>query len=303
LPPNLFQRVQPLYTDALFDQPCYDSVFEGKQSARIFVDDADMPTSALMCRSYEYFPAGVVAPALRQFIADAPEEAEVFASFYGYAPLNAGWKDALLALADESAVPLEVIGRCNFQWQPGTPLLDWRARLPAGGRIVPIDRALAERLDREFYPVPFIKYDWGSYEAYEAHGFGFALLMDGAIASSVTATTVSARHALITVATEPDYRRRGLATLVSARFIEHCLERGLLPIWDCDDFNLGSVATARRLSFVERAPFVELALPNRAKPDRTRGLWSPERRADGVTAWRRTSQDMPPQSQAGVRGG
>ncbi|MCC6802377.1 MAG: GNAT family N-acetyltransferase [Anaerolineae bacterium] len=282
LPPALFDRVQPLYAAAPFDQPCYDSVFEGKQAARIFVDDADAPESALMCRSYEFFPAGVVAPVLRRFIADAPDEAGVFAEFYGYAPLNTGWKDALLA-----DFPYEVIGRCNFQWQPGTPLLDWRGRLPAEARIVPVDRALAERLDRDYYPVPFVLYDWGSYEAYEAHGFGYAVMVGEAVASSVTATTVSDHHALITVATEPDYRRRGFATLVSACFVEHSLERGLLPVWDTDDDNLGSLATARRLGFVEREPFVELALPNRAKPERSRGLWSSEQRADGVTVWRR----------------
>ena len=63
LPPALFDRVQPLYAAAPFDQPCYDVVFAGWQAARIFVDDADAPTSALMCRSYEFFPAGAVDPA------------------------------------------------------------------------------------------------------------------------------------------------------------------------------------------------------------------------------------------------
>lgn len=282
LPSSLFQRVQPLYADAPFDQPCYASVFEGKQAARIFVDDADAPTSALMCRSYEYFHAGAVSPALRQFTQDAPAEAEVFASFYGYAPLTAAWKDALLA--DQ---PLEIIGRLNFQWQLGTPVFDWRARLPANARVIPVDGALAERLDRDYYPVPFVLYDWGSYVAYEAYGFGFALLIDDAIASTITATTVSDRHALITVATEPAFRRQGWATVVSACFIEHCLERGLLPIWDTDETNLGSAATARRLGFVERPPFVELALPDRAKPEQSRGIWLPHRRPDGVTVWQR----------------
>ncbi len=284
LPPPLFSRARSVYADAPFDQPCYNSVFEGVQQARIFVNDPDAPTTALICRSYEYYPAGAVDPALRQFMRDAPEEADVFASFYGYVPLNDGWKAALLA---ES--PLEVIGRLNFQWELGAPLLDWRARLPADGRIAPVDRAMAERLDREIYPVPFVKYDWGSYDAYEAHGFGFALLIGDSIASTITAITVSQRHALINVATEPPYRKRGLAMLVGARFIEACLERGLLPVWDCDDFNLGSAATARRLGFSEQTPFVELALPDRATPDRSRGVWSPEPRADGVIVWRRTS--------------
>jgi len=275
-------RARALFADAPFDQPCYDAVFEGKQSGRLFVDDPDRPTAALLCRSYDYYAAGAVDPALRQFLRDAPEEAEVFASFYGCVPLNESWKAALLA-----DLPLEQIGRRNFQWRAGTPLLDWRARLPEQAQITPIDRALAERLDGEFYPVPFVLYDWGSYAAYAAGGFGFALWIGGAIASTITAIAVSQRHALINVATEPPFRRRGFAALIGARFIDACLERGLVPVWDCDDFNLGSAAAARRLGFIEAAPFVELALPGRAKPKRSRGRWSGEQRGDGVIVWRR----------------
>ncbi len=262
LPRDQFGRAAHLYQHASFDQPCYASVFEGVQAARLFVDDPVTPTAALLCRSYEYYPAGAVDPALRRFISDAPAEAEVFGSFYGYVPLNAAWKTTLLR-----DLPLEIIGRRNFQWQPGTPLIDWRAHLPADASIVPVDRALAERLDRECYPVPFILYDWGSYEAYAAHGYGYALLMRGAIASTITAITVSRQHALINVATEPPFRRQGLATLVSACFVAATLERGLLPVWDTDDTNAGSIALARRVGFTEAEPFVELALPDRAKPE------------------------------------
>lgn len=282
LPRSQFSRVETLFADVPFDQPCYDSVFEGRQEARIFVDDADAPTAALMCRSYEYFVAGAVQPALRQFVREAPEEAGVFAHFYGYVPTTDAWKAALLA-----DLPLEVIGRCNFQWHAGTTVPDWQAALPADGQIVPIDVALAERLDRDYYPVPFVLFDWGSYAAYEAHGFGFALLVGGEIASTIMTTTVSSRHALATVATEPPFRRRGFAALVGARFVDESLQRGLLATWDTDDTNAGSIATARRIGFAELPLFAELARPERAKLDLSRGLWTAEARGDGVTVWRR----------------
>ena len=284
LPRSQFDRVKPLYADAQFDQPCYASVFEGKVPARIFVDDADAPKSALMFRSYEYFVAGEAHPLMRQFIKDAPEEAEEFEWFYGYVPLTDAWKNALL-----SDLPLEIIGRCNFQWQPGTPVYDWRAAVPANGRIVPIDVTLAERLDRDYYPVPFIQFAFDTYEAFEQYGWGFALFVGDALASSISTTAVSRQHALVTIDTEAPFRKRGFATLLGARFIEESLSRGLIPTWDTDDFNHGSIATARKLGFVEHDPFVELALPNRARPDRSRGLWSPSPRADGVTVWSRNS--------------
>jgi RimJ/RimL family protein N-acetyltransferase len=175
----------------------------------------------------------------------------------------------------------------NFQWQPDKPAPDWRSLMPENGRVVPVDEALARRLDRECYPVPFILFDWGSYEAYAAHGFGFALLVGDAIASTITAISVSSKHALINVATEPPFRQQGFATLVGGCFVEDCLKRGLLPVWDTDDTNIGSAATARRLGFTEEAPFVELGLPNRAKPERSRGVWLSEPGANGITIWRR----------------
>jgi hypothetical protein len=282
LPRSQFDLVKPLYAEAQFDQPCYASVFEGKVPARIFVDEADAPKSALMFRSYEYFVAGEVSPVLRQFIKDAPEEAEEFAWFYGYVPLNQAWKTALL-----SDLPLEIIGRCNFQWQPGTPVYNWRTALPADARLVPVDRALAQRLDRDYYPVPFIRFAWDTYEAFEQYGWGFALFVGEALASSISTTAVSQQHALVTIDTEAPFRKRGFATLLGARFIEESLSRGLIPTWDTDDTNLGSIATARKLGFKESDPFVELALPDRAKPDQSRGLWAAESRSDGVIVWQR----------------
>ena len=62
----------------------------------------------------------------------------------------------------------------------------------------------------------------------------------------------------------------------------------LLPVWDADDDNFQSIATARKLGFVESTHFVELALPERAKPAQSRGLWSiTETRPDGVIVWAR----------------
>ncbi|MEP7291643.1 MAG: GNAT family N-acetyltransferase, partial [Chloroflexota bacterium] len=104
-------------------------------------------------------------------------------------------------------------------------------------------------------------------------------------ASTITAITTSQRHALVNVATEPPFRRKGFAALVGACFVEACLQRGLLPVWDTDDTNLGSIATARRVGFTEQAPFAELAYPNRAKPEESHGIWSATPRADGVTVW------------------
>jgi RimJ/RimL family protein N-acetyltransferase len=282
LPFPLFQRVKPLFDEAWFDESCYEAVYAGWQPGRIFVDNAETPTAALMCRTYEFFVAGEVDTPLRAFLKDAPNEIGAFDQFYGYAPVGDSWKAALLA--DQ---PLGIVDRLNFRWLPGTPAPEWRSRLPSGTQIVPIDRTLAERIDKHGF-LPFIDIFWSGYDRYEAHGFGYALMVGDEIASTIFAIATSARDALISIDTEEKFRRRSYATLVAARFIEHCLQHGLLPVWDTDLENTPSADLARKLGFVEQRPFVELAFANRAKPAMTRGIWSRgETRDDGVTEWLR----------------
>src|SRR3712207_4148218 len=73
LPPPLFPRAAPLFAEAWMDGAFIGAVFEGKTPGRVFVDDAERPTAALMCRTYEYFVAGNPgATALRAFIRYAP---------------------------------------------------------------------------------------------------------------------------------------------------------------------------------------------------------------------------------------
>ncbi|MFW9916111.1 MAG: GNAT family N-acetyltransferase, partial [Candidatus Thorarchaeota archaeon] len=53
----------------------------------------------------------------------------------------------------------------------------------------------------------------------------------------------------IDVATHPEYRGRGFATLVCANFIKYCLELGIKPHWDAG--NEISVALALKLGFTK----------------------------------------------------
>lgn len=304
LPFERFDIARPLFADAYFDEACYEAAFLGWQPAAVFVDDLASPRAALMCRSYEYFTAGDPAAGanLRQFIADSPTEPLVFQHMYGYAPLNEAWRDVLL-----ESLPLEVIERMNFRWTPGTPRPDWRAKLasvsetplpvptgasggkPAQCTVLPLERALAERADadRSLFPVPFVHMFWGGYDRYAAHGYGTALMVGERIASAVFSIAAGSRDAIINIDTAPEFQRRGYGEIAAGAFIEATLERGLLPVWDCDKANEPSVKLARRLGFKERQPFVELGMPARAALPLTTGLWSAHPQADGGVIWRR----------------
>jgi RimJ/RimL family protein N-acetyltransferase len=263
-----------------------DAVFEGKQAARMFVDDPDSPTCALMARSYDYFLAGEPSAALRRFLREAPAAPGVFSEFYGYVPLNSAWHEALIA---DHEGELEVIGRRSFRFPAPalTSISNWRERIPAGIEIVTIDAALAPAVDERLHE--FIGLLWGTYERFEELGFGFCALSGDRPVSTAFAGVVSEREANLSVGTDPEFRRLGLAFLCSAACIERGLALGRDVTWDCDSHNLPSGELAAKLGFVEEEPFAELAFPNRAKPVATAEWIALEPRA-GVIPWQRVSK-------------
>lgn len=276
LPNTLFHLCKPLYAQAWFDAPAYDAVFEGVQTGRIFVEDADAPTAAMMCRTYEYYIAGTPEPMLRTFIKDAPEEVGVFQHLYGYTPIGEAWVSALL---DDS--PLVVIGRRNFQWDMGKPAPDFP--VPDGARIVPIDHALVEQIDIALGN--YLQMSWGSREAFVEGGFGYCAMQGDVMASAIYAIAASSTGAIVGIDTIETFQRQGYGAAVSAAFIREALERGMQPIWDTDEDNLRSSALAQKLGFIEHEPFKELYPPDR-KPQTSQGIWSQgETRADGVSEW------------------
>jgi len=290
LPPALFGVVAPLFASAWFDRAYIDAVLEGHDAGRVFVDDAALPTAALLCRTFEYYVAGSVqgdgGHALRRFIAEAPAEAEVFAALYGYCPVDDPWREALLA---DHAGRLATIGRRGFTFDAAAidTAPGWLRAFPDGVTVARIDRPLAGRIDRELGEN--LGLFWGGYDGFLANGFGFCALVDGAVASISYAGAVSAREANIIVDTGTRFRRRGLATLSCSAFIRHCLERGLLPTWDADDDNEASALLAQTLGFQETAPFVQLSPPRGAALPLSEGLWTarPPANAAAPIVWRR----------------
>jgi RimJ/RimL family protein N-acetyltransferase len=85
----------------------------------------------------------------------------------------------------------------------------------------------------------------GGAEAFIQEGIGFLGKKNDAIVS--WAWTSPAHNYEIGVITEPAYQRRGLATVICAHLIEHCLKHGIRPRWDAE--NKISVQLALKLGF------------------------------------------------------
>lgn len=269
LSPEQFHLARPLFAATHYGVLAAGTL-EGGHPGRVFVDDPALPRAGLVCTRVGYF-----------FLAGAPDAAGLdwlLATFTGELiprqKAESGDPEALLffdppelgdaLLARFAAVrPVRIAKKRHiFPAENAARLRGWREWLPDGLRAAPYSRellaaqpALAEEAAL-FY---------GSCEAFLQKSLGVCIL-DGDVAAASNGGNDSARGIAacaccgvftgngeieISIHTAEGYRRRGLATLAAAAFIEASLERGLRPIWGCWPENVPSMLLARKLGFIE----------------------------------------------------
>lgn len=111
-------------------------------------------------------------------------------------------------------------------------------------------------VEDELNRIHFINYD--SIHDFIACGFGYCVKINQEIAAACTSVLVCSKGVEVSVITQPKYRQLGLATLVSARFLIHCLENNIYPNWDAS--NLKSVGLAKKLGMTYKTPYAVYVL-------------------------------------------
>jgi RimJ/RimL family protein N-acetyltransferase len=102
---------------------------------------------------------------------------------------------------------------------------------------------------------------WDGASDFRQKGIGFSLLKNGRIAASSFSSFVHDNMLELGMETEPEFRRKGFASIITAKLIDYCLERNLEPIWACRGGNKASYNLAVKLGFepVAYLPYYELA--------------------------------------------
>jgi RimJ/RimL family protein N-acetyltransferase len=75
----------------------------------------------------------------------------------------------------------------------------------------------------------------------------FVVMLDGRVLAACTSSRESDVAAEAWVATEPDFRHQGLASLCTAAWAAHVTRASKTAFYSCDEANQGSVGVARRL--------------------------------------------------------
>ncbi len=128
-----------------------------------------------------------------------------------------------------------------------------KEKLPEEFTLEQIDLDTAKTTPRAV--VPAIPFFFGSPEVFIERGFGYCIKHNGVVVSTAMTAMPFEKEFEIEVDTidSPDYRRKGLATVVSAALIEHALKQNLVPIWDAA--NNASKSLALKLGYSGLTPY------------------------------------------------
>lgn len=94
---------------------------------------------------------------------------------------------------------------------------------------------------------------FADYSDYHKRGLGVVVLYQGKPVCGASSYTVYHGGIEIEIDTQPEFRKRGLATACGAKLILECLSRGLYPSWDA--YDLRSVSLAEKLGYHMDHPY------------------------------------------------
>jgi RimJ/RimL family protein N-acetyltransferase len=215
------------------------AVLDGLRPGRIFADSEKEPSWVVVWESTfgAIYPAGNICRyALGELIQRFRKERMVFFGLWLEDPL---WYLVTPKFDQESRV-LDFYDRIQDGRLP-----KFIGDLPEHTKILPVDENLIERsLNRDLHLSGYPS----SKEALQDI-VGFFLMQGDEICSEAFAGAEVIRHREIGVDTPKRYRQRGYATLTCAKLIQFCEQQGFKTYWNCNKFNAGSVALARKLGY------------------------------------------------------
>lgn len=119
--------------------------------------------------------------------------------------------------------------------------------LPAGYELKKIDATIAKESSLHELSEDFIA-QFNSIDDFISRGVGFVVLNEGQVVCGATSFSIYDEGIEIEIATHPQHRRKGLATITASALILDCLDRGIYPSWD--GANNESVKLAEKLGYI-----------------------------------------------------
>jgi len=238
----------PLFENCPYDRVLIENVLEG-YFGNAYADSAHQPTVArLDSGAFTLLGGNPLAAGVKDLFRLAP---------IGYVtPQTDEWRHAL---QDEFGAGITALPFTDFS--PAVLAPTHLARLirtvPPTFELRRIDRPLAEQLPPDLGNAQFFE-NFHSVEDFLGRGIGYCLVYQNKIVSAATSMARSREAIDIEIETAPDFRKQGLATVVGAKLVVHCLEQEIEPRWLAA--NAASERLALKLGYVQGETYETFAI-------------------------------------------
>jgi len=249
-----YERVRPVFEGLRYNL-VVDSVIDGNTPAWVYADDAREPRTAWM---WNRMDAMLVAgraddDAFNRALGEMIGEKAIPDARRRHIPELTlhyhpeAWEGRIDALLPGGRLEKGLRRYYAF----GSPKADWRRGIPPSCEMRRIDEELlaSAQLQNVRQVVGWVRSFWRSDRDFAQTGFGFCLLQGDAVVSWCLSVFVSGKDFELGIATAPEHRGRGYATLMAAACVGHCVEKGLTPHWHCWEDNRPSIAVAEKVGF------------------------------------------------------
>jgi hypothetical protein len=214
---------------------------------KTFVDDLEDPTVALLSHFSANFLAGDSSSSTaREMLSKVPSLQMILLP-------NSGWVDLM-----RDTWGVRFVEKKDFRTKLSSRTLNLvhikklKEKLPSGFLVEFINASNAKKFNKLFSS-SFFEF-FGSSDNFLKKGFGFCVITDDKVVCAAATGNPPFNYAFeINVMTDKNFRRKGLATIVSSYLIEYSLENGFDPRWDAANKN--SADLALKLGYSNPEPY------------------------------------------------
>ncbi len=228
-----------------------DSILEGHLGS-VIVDDEQNPHIAQLAFADIIVLGGDPGhPATEILVKDLPDSKAIL-------PSNRDWAELI---SRNHADRLIKLTRQRFSGEKlsASHLRKLLMAIPPKYRLNRIDIDLARiiRADKDLISEDHV-HNYDSPEDFVKRGVGFCILDGDRIVSGASSYSFCDKGIEVQVNTNPEFRKQGLATAVSAALIIHCLENDMEPNWDAG--NETSIKLALKLGYIKADTYEALLI-------------------------------------------
>jgi GNAT superfamily N-acetyltransferase len=256
---HLIEKIQYQNVRALFHpledfQPMCTAVLEGIWPGKVWVDASAKPGSAMMVT---FLSGGGAAWGFLAGKPDNPEfttavnqvifEEKIVGQDVGaflFTCASGDWGEHLSVVGH----PRQPAPMMRRHYVCRELAFDWKTQIPGGFRVIPLKIGLLKDKDLQIpNEVKTTLEKWMSIKDDRFRDFGFAAVHENQIVSWATVDFITANSADLGFETLPEFRRRGLGSMVAAAALECGLELGIEIHWTCAEDNIESQRIAENL--------------------------------------------------------